>query len=193
MCMWAQMPAEPRGSGSPWSWVYRQLCAVQYGCWEQNTGPVPEQWKFLAAEPSLQLPKQFKRNHSMTFDSLSFWDLACLLPRCFATTTETSIVLWSPLQFNSLPLKTWVGRMQTLKPQRNEILWSVLPFRSVFVLLIGDKNAVMADAMCHSQIFWKHFTFGSSKFHVWFTPRFPKGFEIMTFFFFFIFHAIYGI
>lgn len=28
--------------------------------------------KFLAAEPSLQLPKQFKRNHSMTFDSLSF-------------------------------------------------------------------------------------------------------------------------
>lgn len=53
----------------------------------------------------------------------------------------------------------------------------------MFVLLIGDKNAVMADAMCHSQIFWKHFTFGSSKFHVWFTPRFPEGLEIMTFFF----------
>lgn len=52
----------------------------------------------------------------------------------------------------------------------------------MFVLLIGDKNAVMADAMCHSQIFWKHFTFASSKFHVWFTPRFPEGFEIMTFF-----------
>lgn len=55
----------------------------------------------------------------------------------------------------------------------------------------GDKNALMADAMCHSKIFWKHFTFGSSEFHVWFTPWFPEGLEIMTFFF--IYYAIYGI
>lgn len=41
----------------------------------------------------------------------------------------------------------------------------------------------MADAMCHSKIFWKHFTFGSSEFHVWFTPWFPEGLESMTFFF----------
>lgn len=38
----------------------------------------------------------------------------------------------------------------------------------------------MADAMCHSQNFWKHLTFGSSEFHVQFTLEFPEGLEIMA-------------